>query len=99
MLFATLVLAAAQPALPTPFARPLVAAPARAAAAPCNPDPMKSLGCTAQRHTPSARPAATVPMVCNSDPLKAAACHAHVALARADTRAAAKRDEELAAAD
>jgi hypothetical protein len=64
---------------------------------------MKSIACTAQRHTPSPRTAASVPIACNPDPLKGAACHAHAAQARAETRAETRsnagRGDELAAAD
>ncbi|MEI6644248.1 MAG: hypothetical protein WCL10_19710 [Novosphingobium sp.] len=87
MLLAALVLALPQPAID------------RIALAPCNPDPMKSLGCNAQAHAPAApRREAQVPIACNSDPLKGAACHAHVALARAEARRKSERQEELASA-
>lgn len=71
----------------------------RIALAPCNPDPMKSLGCVAQAYGPAApRREVQPPIACNPDPLKGAACHAHVALARAEARRNAQRDEELASA-
>ncbi|KUR72883.1 hypothetical protein AQZ52_06660 [Novosphingobium fuchskuhlense] len=96
MLLASLALSVALPASPGLLA----AAPTRAVSAPCNPDPMKSIGCAAQRHTPSPRPtAASAPIACNPDPLKGAACHHRVALARAEARTKPVRDEELAAAD
>jgi hypothetical protein len=91
MLLASLLFAAAQP-LPA-------AAAAHAAPVPCNPDAMKSIACNARRHAPATRTAAAIPVVCNSDPLKGAACHAHQAQARAETRSAGARSEELAAAD
>ncbi|WP_421853576.1 hypothetical protein [Novosphingobium sp.] len=91
MLLASLLLISAQP----------LTAPAtvHAAAVPCNPDAMKSIACTARRHSPAPRTAAALPVVCNSDPLKGAACHAHQAQARAETRSTGTRGEELAAAD
>lgn len=91
MLLASLALAVAQPA----FAEALV----RAAPAPCNPDAMKSIGCNAQRHTPSPSAATAMPLACNPDPLKGAACHAHAAQARAEARRTDAPGEELAAAD
>lgn len=78
------------------------AAPVRAATVPCNPDPMKSIACAAQRHAPARRPAAQpapAPLACNPDPLKGAACHAHVALARAKERSKAERGARVLAAD
>ncbi len=99
MLLASLALSAALLASPPAPPSALAPAIAHAAPAPCNPDAMKSIACTAQRHTPSPRAAASVPIACNPDPLKGAACHAHVAQARAETRSNAARGDELAAVD
>ncbi len=95
MLLASLALVIAQPAV--------AAATVHAAPVPCNSDPMKSIACNVQRHTPpssvSPRTVISTPVPCNPDPLKGAACHAHAAQVRAEARSTAARQDELAAAD
>jgi hypothetical protein len=97
MLIAALALGLAQYAPPRAIPVPsLIEAPLAAAQTPCNPDPMKSLGCVAQRSAPARKAAAKAPMICNHDPLKGAACHAHVAMAKAEKWAAERSTEQLA---
>ena len=100
MLLAVLALTLAQPIMAQPsLLRIFTDAPA-AAQAPCNPDPLKSLGCVAQQSALAAdrtTPAKT-PMICNHDPLKGAACHAPVAMDKARKWAEVRSGEKLASA-
>ncbi|MFM9936867.1 MAG: hypothetical protein ACKVOL_11805 [Novosphingobium sp.] len=97
MLLATLALSIVQPVMAQlSLLQSLADAPAAAAQAPCNPDPMKSLGCVAHRYEPARRTEAKAPMICNHDPLKGAACHAHVAHSKAEQWAEKRSDEQLA---
>jgi len=101
MLLAVLALTLAQPVMAQPSLLQIFAdAPAAAAQAPCNPDPLKSLGCVAQHSALAAdrKAPARTPMICNHDPLKGAACHAHVAMDKAKKWAEARSGEKLASA-
>lgn len=96
MLLSVLAISFAQPVAPMPHTLLHgLSETAAAAPAPCNPDPMKSIGCASNRYEPARKTAVQVPIVCNHDPLKGAACHAQMAAANAEKRSR----EQLASAD